>query len=79
MLVRTLRLSGQSADSLRRYEQRRVPRVGRVSRLSATEITNQPPGRLTRVLARGVPAALTGRAYLAQIRCWSRVLHDEQP
>ena len=79
MLVRALRLPGPVPERLRRYEARRVPRVRRVSRLSASAITNQAPGRLTRTIGRAVPPSLAGRAYLAQVRIWSSVLHDERP
>jgi FAD-dependent urate hydroxylase len=78
LLVRAVRLSGPVPAQLRRYEARRIPRVRRVSRLSASELTNRTPGRATRAAARAVPSAVAGRLYLAQIRRWSSVLHDER-
>ena len=79
LLTRALRLPDDPVRSLRRYEQRRAPRVRRVSRMAASEITNRAPNTMTRLTARLVPASLSGLAYLALIRRFSSVLHDEHP
>jgi FAD-dependent urate hydroxylase len=79
VLRRALRMPGDPAAALRRYERTRAPRVRRVSRLAASESTNRVPGAAVGVLARLVPGALAGRAHLALVRRWSSVLHDEAP
>jgi FAD-dependent urate hydroxylase len=78
LLTRALRLPEDPAELLRRYERRRVPRVRRVSRMAANQVTNRPPGAAAR-LAGLIPAALSGRAYLALIRRFSSVLNNERP
>lgn len=79
LLNRALRQPGDPSDLLRRYERRRSPRVRRVSRLAASEITNRPPTPLGRLFGKILTPALSGHAYLALIRRFSSVLHNETP
>lgn len=79
LLSRALARPGDPAAALRRYEQRRARRVRQVSRLAATELTNRPPHPMVRRLAGVVPSGVMSRAYLAMLRRWSSILHDEQP
>lgn len=76
LLRRALRTPGPAA--LRRYEVLRSRRVRRVSAMAASEVTNRPAGTVARLTAPLVPAAVTGRGYLALIRRFSSVLHDER-
>ena len=78
LLTRSLTATDDVASSLRRYERLRARRVRRVSRMAATETTNQAPGRLTRAAARLVPSALSGRAYATLLKSFSSVLNDER-
>jgi len=79
LLTRALRQPGEPASLLRRYEQRRVPRVRRVARLAASEITNRPPNLAGRLAARLLTPRISGLAHLALIRRFSSVLADEHP
>jgi FAD-dependent urate hydroxylase len=74
MLRQVLRSDGEAEAQLRRYERERVPRVRRVSRMAASEITNKAPNVAMRVGARMLGARLAGRGYLALIRTFSTVL-----
>ncbi|GIJ45085.1 monooxygenase [Virgisporangium aliadipatigenens] len=63
-------------DGLRRYERERIPRVRRISRLAASEVTNRPPSPLGRLAGRLAGPRLGGLAYLAMLRRCSNVLGD---
>jgi FAD-dependent urate hydroxylase len=73
-LRRALAGTTNPTAALRRYEQQRLRRVRRVSRLAGTQITNRSPGPVTRTLARLVPPTAAGHVYLRTIRRWSNVL-----
>ncbi|MDW5328941.1 FAD-dependent oxidoreductase [Plantactinospora sp. KLBMP9567] len=79
LLRRALGTPGDPTAALRRYERIRSRRVRRISRLAASEVTNQPPGALTRLAGRLLSPALTGRLHLATIRRCSSVLNDDRP
>ncbi|MEQ4304153.1 NAD(P)/FAD-dependent oxidoreductase [Plantactinospora sp. B6F1] len=79
LLRRALGTPGDPATALRRYERIRSRRVRRISRLAASEVTNLPPGPLTRLAGRLLTPALTGRLHLATIRQCSSVLNDDRP
>jgi FAD-dependent urate hydroxylase len=74
MLRRVLQSDGEASGLLRQYERERVRRVRRVSRMAASELTNQPPNVPMRIGARLLGARLAGRGYLALIRSFSTVL-----
>ncbi|GAB3971236.1 FAD-dependent monooxygenase [Plantactinospora veratri] len=78
LLRRALGMPGDPAAALRRYERIRSRRVRRISRLAASEVTNRPPGALTRLAGRLLTPALTGRLHLATIRRCSSVLNDDR-
>jgi FAD-dependent urate hydroxylase len=78
LLTRALRTPDDPAAALRRYERRRARRVRRVSRMAANPINYKPPAVLT-ALTRLMPPVTAGRAYLALLRGYSSVLHDERP
>jgi FAD-dependent urate hydroxylase len=63
--------------ALRRYEMLRARRVRTVSRRAASERTNKPLPAPVRRLTAMIPPSLVGRAYLAQLRGVSSVLHHE--
>ena len=78
LLSRVLRTDpAEVPQALRRYEAARARRVRKVSRRAASERTNKPIPSLVRVIAGLIPAGLIGRAYLADLRGISSVLHDE--
>jgi FAD-dependent urate hydroxylase len=64
VLTQALRLRGDPAEFLRRYERRRSPRVRLVSRMAVSEITMRPVSPVVRRIVPRVPAWLTGRGYL---------------
>jgi len=73
------RAAAELPGLLRRYEDLRVPRVRRVSRLAGSETTNKPPTFLKTAIARVLPGPVVGRAYTMLIRRWSSVLGGDQP
>ncbi|MDG4785360.1 FAD-dependent monooxygenase [Micromonospora sp. WMMD1102] len=77
LLRRALRTPDDPVGALRRYERTRSRRVRRISRLAASEITNRPPGALTRLAGRALSPTVTARLQLARIRSCSSVLNDD--
>ena len=63
--------------ALRRYERLRARRVRKVSRRASSERTNKPVPAPVRTLTGMIPPRLIGRAYAAQLRGISSVLHNE--
>jgi 2-polyprenyl-6-methoxyphenol hydroxylase-like FAD-dependent oxidoreductase len=78
VLASALKTTGELQDALRAYEQRRAPRVRRVSRLAESERTNRPPNPLLSTAARLVPTAIASRAYARLVCSFSSVLNDER-
>ena len=79
LLTRALSLPGDPAELLRRYEHRRTRRVRPIARLAGTERTNQVQHPVVQAVAKRVPAAWAGWAYLRLIQRCSSVLNDETP
>ncbi|MEV4410950.1 NAD(P)/FAD-dependent oxidoreductase [Catellatospora sp. NPDC049609] len=78
VLSRILRAGPASpAEALRRYERLRAPRVRKVSRRAVSERTNKPMPAPVRLLLGLLPRAVVARAYAAQLRGVSSVLHGE--
>ncbi|MBV1855102.1 FAD-dependent oxidoreductase [Catellatospora tritici] len=78
LLSRALRADpADVAGALRRYEALRTRRVRKVSRRAVSERTNKPIPAPVRILLGMMPSALIGRAYVAQLRGVSSVLHEE--
>lgn len=74
-------LTGAGDDvpaALRRYERARARRRRRISRITASEVTERAPGP-ARWAAKLVPTALASRVHVWMLRSSSSRLHDERP
>jgi len=78
MLTRALGLVGDPTDLLRRYEKGRARRL-LVSRMAASERTNEVPGIFLRVAARLTPTTVASRSYTRLVQRFSSVLSGDEP